>query len=138
MATTLTVAVSDGVTFSAPSTGLWVDTLTRSGRTWRRAYSSSAYHHGDTLVSATLGTEQMVAVVYAKAADSAALATMRANIEAAFSQFVFDLTVTEGDAAPVTYACDISDVAWNEYDSGMTDAHLGRATITIPCYPIPS
>lgn len=123
--------------FDDPSTGLWVESLTRAGKTWRRSYSSSPFHHGDTLTAATLAQEQMVASVYLSAASSAALQTLREAVEDAFSQFVFDMTVTE-DGVTKVYTCDISDVAWDARDEGMVGAHLARATVTIPCYPVPA
>lgn len=133
----LSAVVSDGPTIGPDHDDLWFESLTRVGQGWRRAYASSPFHHGSTLIAATLNHAQLDGVLYAKAASAAALKALRDDVNEAFSQFSYTLAVTESGVTE-TWTCDPADVQWNEHDSGMANLFLARATITIPCYPVPS
>lgn len=123
--------------FAAPSTGLWVpeDGLVWPEKRWTRSAASSPFTHGSVQTRATLEQATMQLTVYLSAASAAALRTLKAEVEAAFFQWVYDVTVTE-DGEAVTYTADCGDVSWGPFDSGMTRAHLARATVTAPVYPI--
>lgn len=119
------------------SVGLWIpeDGLGRVGKSWRRRTVSSPFINGSVQVGAVLDDGSIPLALYAQAATTAALRTLQDEVEAALFQWSFDLTIAE-DGQADTYSCDCADVAWNAYDSGMTRAHLARATVTIPCYPV--
>lgn len=131
----LSVALEVG-TLDIPGTGLWVDTLTRPVKQWRRARASSPRSHGSVQTHATLEDAQLEAVIYAEADTANGLEALRQSIEDAFFQFSYTLTVTE-DGVVRAYRCDCADLSWNEHDSGMAEAKLAKATLTIPCYPLP-
>lgn len=140
--TTLTVTVSregdDLQIGPSPASGLWVETLSRANWQWRRSYATSRFHDSSTLDAATKDKAQRVMVMYAQAASIDALDDLCDEVEEAFHQWFFTLTVTEGAGSPKAWECDVSDVEWSEHDSGMADAFMARATVTIPCYPVPS
>lgn len=120
-----------------PSTGLWIaeDGFGRPGRLWRRTSVSSPFIHGSVQTRATLEQASIPVTIYAQGATTAALRTKMAELDDALSQWIYDVTITE-DGQATTFECDCADVSWNEFDSGMTRAHLARATVTIPCYPV--
>ena len=113
--------------------GFWLDEVSRPAFDYRRTYASSPFTRA-VQTSAVKDGGTLEVVLYAKAATSAALATLRAELEDAVGQFFFTLTVTEDGVATV-YDCDCAAVSWNSHDAGMASAHIARAVLTIPCYP---
>lgn len=120
-----------------PSAGLWLpeDGLTRPARSWARTTVSSPFLHGSVQTRAFLEHTQLNLSVYARAASTAALVALMDEVDAAFSQFVYDVTLTV-DGSAKSYLCDCADVAWGDVDSGMAKAFMARATLTVPCYPV--
>lgn len=120
-----------------PTTGLWLpeDGIGRPAKLWRRKTVTSNFIHGAVQTHAVLEQATIPLTVYAQAATSAALKTLQDTLETALSQWVYDATLTE-DGVARTFECDCADVSWGEFDSGMTRAHMARATVTIPCYPV--
>lgn len=120
-----------------PADGLWLpeEGVGRAAKVWRRRTVSSPFIHGTVQTGAVLEQASLPYTIYAGGASTAALRAKQDELEAALFQWIFDLTVTE-DGAATTFECDCADVSWNEFDSGMTRAHMARATVTIPCYPV--
>jgi hypothetical protein len=133
--TALTLA--DLVIGNDPTAGLWLpeDGFTRPAKAWRRTTVTSPFAHGSVTTQATLEQASINVTVYAQAATTAALRTLQDELEAALYQWIYSATITE-DGQALTYECDAADIGWGEFDSGMTRAHLARATVTIPCYPV--
>lgn len=123
--------------FAEPDTGRWVDEdgLSYPAKRWRKEYADSRNLHGSVLLRATLEHASISATLYLQAADAAALTAAKAEAEAAFGQFFYPVTVTD-DGGPITYSADPADVDWGPADSGMARAHLARATVLIPVYPV--
>lgn len=115
------------------STGIWLpeDALTEPGRVWRRTRASSPWMDRSVQTRATLEDGDVRLTVYVQGATTAARKTKQAEVNAAFGQFVYDLTVTEDGQATV-YKVGCADVTWNDFDSGMTRAFIARATIVAP------
>lgn len=125
---------------STPGSGFWVpeDGLERPAITQRRQYAgASPWLHGSTLVAATKEQSTLPFTVYTQATTAALLSGQMDELEEALSQFTFDATVTIDGVAKV-WACDPADIGWGTVDSGMVRAHIARATVTIPVYPIAS
>jgi hypothetical protein len=120
----------------AGGAGFRVDTLTRPARVWERERAASQWVHGAVQTRATLEVASFGLTVHAQAASAAALDALRDELDDALSQWTFPLTVNESGVSKV-YDCDCADVSWQDYDSGMADAHLSTATVTVPCYPLP-
>lgn len=131
------LSLTDLVIADDPTTGLWLQEngQGRPGKLWRRTLVSSPFGHGSVQTQATLEQASIPLTIYAQAASTAALRTMKATLEAALHQWIYSLTLTE-DGQAETFECDCADVSWGDFDSGMTRAHLARATVTIPCYPV--
>ena len=115
----------------------WVpeDGISYPAKRWRREYADARNLHGSVLVRATLEHAAIAGTLYVQAADAAALKTAKAEVEAAFGQFFYEVTITE-DGLSTTYSADPADMDWGSVDSGMSRAHLARATVNIPVYPV--
>lgn len=120
-----------------PASGLWIDErgFGRPARLWTRTRVSSPFMHGSVQTRATLEQASIPVTLYAQGATTAALDAKKAELDDALAQWIYNVTITE-DGQATTYECDCADVSWNEFDSGMTRAHLAKATVTIPCYPV--
>ena len=130
---TLTITSTPGGAFWLPEDG-----MTRPGVTWRRQYAgASPWLHGSTLTAAVKEQSTLPFTVYTQAATTATLRAQMDELENALSQFTFDTTVTI-DGVARTWACDPADIGWGDVDSGMVAAHMARAAISIPVYPIAS
>ena len=93
--------------------------------------------HGKELVSAVLEHTSIPATVYTKAASAAALKANKAALRAALGQFAYSVTVNL-DGATATYSADPCGARWGTVDSGMVRAHIAKASVSIPVYPIAS
>lgn len=116
--------------------GLFVQTITRPTRQWRRTRATSDSLHGAPQTSAVLEVTEVALTVAARAASAAALDAYRMELEDAVFQWAFTLTVVE-DGVTTVYSCDCADITWNAYTAGMADGLISTATLTIPCHPIP-
>lgn len=119
----------------AGAPGLFVETVGRPGKTWRRTYASPGRLHGSVQTDATLEHSSIPLAIVARAASAAALDVLRDEAEEAFGQFVFNLTITE-DGVTRVYECDCADVKWNDYHHGRAAALVSQASLTIPVYPL--
>lgn len=96
----------------------------------------SAYEDGNgDLLAAVREATDLPVIIYAQGADTAALETVKAELEAAVAQWSYDLTLTV-DGAARTYSAEILlDVPWGPVDSGLVGAHLAVASFSIPLNP---
>lgn len=117
--------------------GLWLpeDGVQRPTRGMRRTYApDSAYIPGRTLLAAVEDAATLPLVIYAGAGSTAALEALMAELDAATNQFAYYLTLTL-DAVTRTWSADPELPQWGDLDSGMTKAHIARASIIIPLNP---
>lgn len=121
-----------------PVAGLWIpeDGLTRPARAWARQTASSPLTHGSVVTRATLEQTSINLSVYAQGASTGALVALQDTLEAAFAQFSYAVTITV-DGSAKEYTCDPADVSWGELSAPEAKAFLSRATLTIPCHPLP-
>ena len=131
------LTLADLVIGTDPTSGLWLpeDGFTRPGKAWRRTVVTAPFTHGGVQTQAALEQASINVTVYAQGATTSALRTKQNELEDALFQWIYSATITE-DGQALTYECDCADVGWGEVDSGMVRAHLARATVTIPCYPV--
>ena len=115
--------------------GLWVQSVSRPGRTWRRTRVTSPWMHGAPQKSAVLEVSEVALTVVAQASSASALNVLRKQFEAALFQIGFDLTITE-DGVTDVYSADCGDCQWQPYSSGHTRAGVSVANCTIPVHPI--
>lgn len=94
--------------------------------------------HGKELLSAVLEHGAIPLSVYTKAASGADLRTNKNVIIAAFGQFVYNVTVDIDGDSWGTFSADPHYPRWGAVDSGMVRAHLARASLVVPVYPIAS
>lgn len=117
--------------------GLWVpsDGVQRPTRGVRRTYApDSAYFPGRVLLAAVEDASTLPLVIYAGADTSAALEALIDELEAATTQFAYDLTLSI-DGQDRTWLADPELPQWGEVDPGMVAAHMARASIVIPLNP---
>lgn len=129
---TLTVTNTPGGSFWLPEDGVeWP----RFGR--RKEHSPpSRYLSGRTLLARVSDVGTLPLNIYAGAASTSALETLKAELQTAVDQWTYDLILTV-DGAAVTYTaeCVDDDIAWGDIDSGRVRAHIARGTVAIPLYP---
>jgi hypothetical protein len=118
------------------SAGLFVQSVTRPGRTWRRSRVTADWLDGAPQVSAVLDITEVALTVAARAATAADLQALRDDLDDAVSQWSFLLSLTE-DGVTRTYSADCADVTWQPYQRGMAAALVATASLTIPVHPIP-
>lgn len=120
-----------GTTFHLPEDGVvWPAFETR------RTYApDSAYESGRMLLAAVQDAAELSLTVYAHAASGAALATAKAELEAALAQWSYDLTLTVDSVAYTYHAEIVLGIPWGPIDSGMVAAHMASASFSIPLNP---
>jgi hypothetical protein len=105
------------------------------GWDFRRTYApDSGWQSGKGLLAAVREASTLPLTIYAHASTSAALATAKATLEAAASQWAYDVTVTV-DGVSETYHAEPAIPQWGALDSGMVHAHLARCQLVIPVNP---
>lgn len=116
---------------------LWLpnDGLERPAMTWVRQTASSPFTHGTVTTRAKLDQSSIPLTIKAKATTTALLVAAMDEVEAAFSQLAYTVTITL-DGQSKAYVCDPADVAWGQVDSGMSKAFMAQATVSIPCHPV--
>lgn len=104
--------------------------------TWRyyRAPESSDMH-GSVLLAATKENSSLPLVITVHGDTAAALETNKAALTDALEQWSYTATLLV-DGQGDTYSCDPTSPRWGDYDSGMVRAHMARASVVIPVYPI--
>lgn len=130
------LSLSDLVIGNDPTgADFWIDSTIYPQFSPRVTYApDSAYVAGKKLLAATLDAAVLPAVIYAQAATSAALATLRAELEAAVSQFSYTVTLTV-DGVAQSWPADFTWPIWGDVDSGMVAAKLARASFSISVNP---
>jgi hypothetical protein len=105
------------------------------GFSMRRTYApDSAYFPGRTLLAAVGDASTLPATIYTHAATSALLETARDVLEAALSQWSYEVTLSV-DGQARTWLADPELPQWGVVDSGMVRAFMARATVVIPLNP---
>lgn len=111
------------------------DGVERVGRVIRRTYApASAYVPGRVLLAAVEDAGTLPLSIYAHGDTAAEVEAAMAELEAAASQFAYDITL-EVDGVTQTWAADPELPQWGAIDVGMVRAHLVRASISIPVNP---
>lgn len=106
----------------------------RPAFTMRRSYApDSAWVGGRQLLAAVSEAGSLPVTVYAHATTAGGLEAAVAELDAAASQFAYDLTVGI-DGQSQTWSADPELPQWFQ-DSGMVRAHLARASWVIPLNP---
>jgi hypothetical protein len=116
--------------------------IPEDGITWpsfamRRTYVPDSAEIGGRHHRAAVPDEGQVSLtVYVHATTLALLLTAMDELEAATSQFDYDLTVTVDGSMTRTWRAKSELPQWGQFDSGKTKAKLISGTITIPLNPI--
>lgn len=138
LAVTISRDGADLVIYDHPNKGdFWVteDGLTWPSFTMRRSYApDSEAIGGKQLLRAVSDAGQTSLVIYAHADTTTALVALMDELEAATSQFGYDLTITL-DGFTRTWPADAELPQWGQLDSGKARALMTTATITIPLNP---
>lgn len=119
-----------------PAASLWISGVGEPAFDFRYGYApDSAHIPGSTLLSAVLEMSSLPVTIYARAASSAALETLRNEVRAAVSQFSYTVTLTvDGIASSFS-----ADPVWPHWqwaeDSGMVAAHMASTSLSIPVNP---
>lgn len=109
--------------------------LARPGRAIRRQYApDSAWVGGRQLLAAVEDAGTLPLTIYAHGSSAAALEAAIAELEAASSQFAYDVTITI-DGQSRTWAADPELPQWGPVDSGLVRAHIAIASLVIPINP---
>lgn len=120
-----------------PSGSLWFDGegVGRPAFSLRKSYAPESDHMpGRVLLSAVSDIGGLPASFYAKAATTAALESLKDEVDAAFSQFVYTVTLTvDGVARSYTAECELP--TWTDFDQGLVSAFMAHASIVIPIAP---
>lgn len=119
--------------------GAWLpeDGLARPDTTWRYTTAQGGDDmHGAVLLGAVKEMSALPASLYFQGTDAASLRALEDEWTEALEQWSYTVTLTiDGQAA--TYSADPTSPRWGEVDSGMVRAHLSRASVVVPVYPIP-
>lgn len=117
------------------STGLVVARAGRPAFDLRYEYApNSTLFSGKALLSAVADQSTLPLAIHALAASSAARAALEAELEAALSQFAFDVTLTV-DGVATTYAADPSLPVWGDLRHGDVARFTSTASVVIPVNP---
>lgn len=119
-----------GTTLHMPEDGLGA-----VGWDYRRSYApDSDWQSGKALLSVVREASTLPLTVYAHDTSSAGLAAARAVLEAAVSQWAYDVTVTV-DGVATTYHAEPAIPQWAPFDSGHVRAHIDQCQLVIPVNP---
>jgi hypothetical protein len=135
------LALSDLTIGDHPDDGtFWVP---EDGVTWpsfaiTRGYSPESDAIGSELLKAVPGKGQTSLTIYAHATTLALLLDAMDELEAATSQFHYDLTFTLDGTVSRTWRADSELPQWGSLEAGKVKAKMTTATITIPLNPIGS
>lgn len=113
---------------------LAADGISRPGFTMRRTYAPDGDIAGKQLLSAVADQGPIQLNIYVQADTTADLQTAIDDLEAASTQWSYDLTVTI-DGVARTYQADPEFPQWGQVDAGMVRAFMAHASITVPVNP---
>ena len=126
---------ADLVIENDPSDPLYVESVGNPQFSMRLSYApASDWVPGSKLLAAVLEQSSLPVVVYARAASSAALAAVQAELESAVSQFAYTVTLTV-DGVARSWAADPTWPNWGDVDEGLVSAKAARASFAIPVNP---
>jgi hypothetical protein len=137
---TVTFTLASGSLVVGPAPGVGNYCVTIAGITYPvfdyriRYAADSDVHPGRTALAYTLEAGTLTIPLYAHASSAAALATMKANLEAACA-YPGVIAVNQ-DGVTRTYTDRLPAAPVWEQDEGMAGVHLARATCVIPVNPI--
>ena len=94
--------------------------------------------HGKEKLSAVLEHDALPLVVYTKSTTGAGVRTNKNVLNAAFGQWSYGITVNVDGDSWGTFSADPHRPRWGAVDSGMVRAHLAKASLVVPIYPIAS
>ena len=120
---------SSTATYFLPSDG-----ITWPAFTMRRTYAPDGDIAGKQLLSAVPDEGSVQLAIYVQSDTTADLRTAMDALDAAATQWAYDLTVTV-DGVARTYQADPEYPQWGQVDAGMVRAFMSHATITIPVNP---
>jgi hypothetical protein len=136
---TVTFTLASGSLVVGPAPGVGSYVVTSEGITYPvfdyriRYAADSDVHPGKTALAYTLEADTLTIPIYAQAASAAALATMRANFDAACA-YPGTIAVNQ-DGVTRTYTDRLPAAPVWEQDPGMAVAHLLRGSVVIPVNP---
>ena len=129
------LSLADLVITNDPAPGIWIESVGAPSFSQRLTYAPpSDYIPGNKLLAKALDASSLPVVLYAKASTSAALATLKASLEAAVNQFAYTVTLTV-DGVSQSWAADPTWPNWGDVDDGMAAAKAARALFSIPVNP---
>jgi hypothetical protein len=124
--------------YLAGASGMWIpeDGITEPEFQTRVAYApESFYMAGKLPLAAQQDAGGLQLVIYAKAADAAALEVVKAELAAALNQWRPDIA-TNIDGVTKTYEVVYPITPhWGTVDSGMVKAHMARTSVTVVVNP---
>ncbi len=109
--------------------------ITRPAFTMRRTYAPDGDITGKQLLQAVQDSGPVQLSIYAQATSTSALTTAMEALDAAATQWSYDLTVTV-DGVARTYPADPEFPQWGLVDAGLVGVFLALATITVPVNPV--
>lgn len=130
-------AGDDLVITNAPGLGFWLpeDGIGQIVRALRRTYApDSAYIPGKVLLAAVEEASAVPLAIYAQASTAVGLQALRDELEAAATQWAYDLTLNINGVAR-TYNAEMEIPVWAAFDAPMADVHLDRCQLVIPVNP---
>lgn len=136
--TRTSLSLPDLVITGDPAGDFWVpeDGLEEPDVAYRYTYAPDSVDiHGKVLLQAVKEHTSLSVQVYTQAASAAALHTNKETLAAALDQFTYTTQLLV-DGQGYSWACDPTTPRWSAPDSGMVRAHLARASVVIPVYPI--
>lgn len=105
------------------------------GWDYRRSYApDSDWQSGKALLAVVRDAATLPLTIYAHAETAMALQAVKAELEAAASQWAYTVTVTVDGVATV-YNCEPAIPQWGPVDSGMVQGRMDRCQLVIPVNP---
>lgn len=112
-----------------------VDGISTPDLSWRLTYApDSAWIPSKQLMSAVLESSSLPMTVVVRGESAAHLATLKAELAAAVSQFTYTTTVTV-DGQAQAWSCDPTYPQWGALSSGWSEKFMARAALVIPVSP---
>lgn len=111
------------------------DSATWPAFSMRRSYlPDSDWIAGQQLRSAVRSPATLPLTIYAHSDTTAGLRAVMEELEAASSQWAYDISLTM-DGSTWTWPADPELPQWGDIDSGMARAHMARASLVVPINP---
>lgn len=127
-----------GNTATAGANAFWLpeDGIEEPDITFRYTYApDSPDMHGKSLLQAVKEHASMPLTIYTQATTAAQLKANKTTLAAALGQFTYSTQLLVNGEG-YTHSSDPCAPKWNAFDSGMARAHMARANVVIPVFPI--